>query len=652
MNNDKHSKRSGDEPLGNTSVNPTFDAVLAARLSRRRLLQGSLSAGTLAFFGVSLTGCGGGGSSDSGSEPPPANLLGFNAIPISSTDTLSVAAGYTAVAFAPWGTPLTGSLPPYLDGGLNSGTEQEQQVGMHHDGMHYFPIDSKTGGSSSTEGLLVINHEYIDPNTLHPNGPTVMDNQRVVTDEVRKEIAAHGVSVVHIRQQNGVWSIVTPSPFNRRITAGTPMTLSGPVAGSDFVKTLHSPDGSRTRGTLNNCANGYTPWNTYLTCEENWAGYFVNKDETLPREHRRYGVSTSTGRYGWETVTTGEDEYLRFNASTQGATATDDYRNEPNAFGWIVEIDPFDPNSTPVKRTALGRFAHESVAIHAPSAGKPIVAYSGDDSRFEYIYKFVSAGNYDAATANGSLLDSGTLYVAKFNNDGTGEWLALVFGQNGLTEANGFTSQADVLVNTRTAADLVGATKMDRPEWIAIHPDTADVYCTLTNNSRRTLEQVDGANPRGPNPYGHIIKWTEDSADYTGTTFTWDIFILSGTVQDSSGLTADNFHNSPDGLWFDTAGRLWIQTDGQYGEPWGNNQMLAADTATGELRRFFVGPLECEVTGITATPDRKTLFVNIQHPGEDGSPTELTSHWPDGGSARPRSSTVIITKDDGGEVGS
>ena len=657
---------SGVDPQTNFSLNPTFAAIIDSRMARRKFLKGSMGAAVAAFIGGSLAGC----SSNNDGEPAPVvtpvatpALLGFTAVAAGRADAIVVPQGYSAKAFLPWGTPLTGSYPPFLADASNSGSEQEQQVGMHHDGMHFFPIDTRSGGTSSTEGLLVFNHEYIDHNLIHSNG---IDTVPRIADQVHKEIAAHGVTVAHIqRQANGDWELVANSPFNRRITGATPMQLAGPVRGSSKVVTKYSPDGSATRGTLNNCGNGFTPWGTYLTCEENWAGYFVNTDAEQPREHSRYGVSDNNGRYFWETATPEADVYQRFNASSTGATAAEDYRNEPNTFGWIVEIDPFNPDSVPQKRTALGRFGHEGIIFGKLEEGKPVVLYSGDDSRFEYIYKFVSSAPYYKNTAGGHLLNDGTLYVARFNDDGSGDWLALDinnadFIAKAAAAGVSFTDQADVLLNTRLAADVAGATKMDRPEWGAVHPETGEVYFTLTNNSRRTAEQVDAANPRADNTEGHIIRWHERDTQ-AATAFDWDIFLLAGDVgTETPGtpltLNADNHLASPDGLWFDKNGLLWIQTDmsgSQQGEgPYGNNQMLVADPVTRQIKRFLVGPTDCEVTGISATPDMKTLFVNIQHPGDRSTPGNFTSHWPDGGTNRPRSATVIITKDDGGVIGS
>ena len=445
-----------------------------------------------------------------------------------------------------------------------------------------------------------------------------------------------------------------------------------------------------TRGTLNNCSHGYTPWNTYLTCEENWSGYFRNSTDASadrPREHRRYGVphSGQSSRYNWETATPalGNDLSVRFDCGSIEASAVEDYRNEPNTMGWIVEIDPFDPFSTPKKRTTMGRFGHEGIIFAAPVAGEPVVFYSGDDATNEYIYKFVSKNVYQPGLRGDDLLDEGVLYVAKFNSDGSGEWLPLdltdpdfadaVTAANGSTVSgilfDGFANQGDVLLNTRLAADIAGATKMDRPEWGAVCPRTGMVYFALTNNSGRST--ADDANPRTSNRTGHIIRWLEDGSS-AATSFQWDIFMLAGgTTGALAGavfpgdvsetvLTDDNVLASPDGIWFDDAGVLWIQTDmsgsqqsgtGPDGD-FGNNQMLAAETDTGVIRRFLVGPKDAEVTGVVMTPDRKTMFVNIQHPGDRSDPGQFTSNFPaNDGVSRPRSSTVVITRTDGGEIG-
>jgi len=656
----------GDEVPSNSSANRNFYDVIETRIARRGFLMGGIASVAAGLFGAGL-------GARRAAAMEPSGLIGFKPVPVSFEDKVIVPEGYRVQVFAPWGTPVTGDMPAFRPG-ANTGAEQGMQVGMHHDGMHFFPI-----GGSSTDGLLVLNHEYVEPRYLHADAwkGQALDGETVVfdaegkraDDEVLKEMNAHGVTVARIsRGADGTWTVVA-DPMNRRITALTEMEIAGPARGSAHMVTKFSPDGTRTRGTLNNCAHGVTPWNTYMSAEENWAGYFINADGEMPREHKRYGVSAEASRYGWEKAASGADEYVRFDAAAKGAAPDGDYRNEPNTFGWLIEFDPFDPASVPVKRTALGRFAHEGIVFAPPVAGKPVVAYSGDDARFEYIYRFVSAAPYDPATASGALLDEGTLYVARFNDDGTGEWLALAPGQNGLTPENGFADLADILVNTRAAADQAGATKMDRPEWGTVDPKTGEVYFALTNNNRRTQVQVDAANPRAENNFGQIIRWRYEGGDHTRTDFGWDLFILAGTdrhsaVKDEMALGEDNIFACPDGVWCDADGRLWIQTDmgdigpGQEGplKDFGMNQMLAADPATGEIRRFMTGPWGQEITGMITTPDQTTLFINVQHPGAHATPEDFAagrygSGFPDYDGTVPRSATLIITREDGGKIG-
>ncbi|MBP6563796.1 MAG: PhoX family phosphatase, partial [Neisseriaceae bacterium] len=444
-------------------------------------------------------------------------------------------------------------------------------------------------------------------------------------------------------------------------TPTTPMTLSGPAKGHPLMRTAADKRGEKVLGTMQNCANGQTPWGTYLTCEENWSDIFVKASGEMTPLEKRYGIATKDSGYRWSEV----DE--RFDVLKNP--------NEPNRFGWVVEIDPFNPKSTPVKHTALGRIKHEGATMAVAPDGR-VVVYMGDDQKFEYIYKFISTKTYQPTNgaANMRLLEEGTLYVAKFNEDGSGAWLPLIYGQGPLTSANGFQDQGEVLINTRRAADLMGATKMDRPEWIAVDPTRAgSVYCTLTNNNDRGKDGkpgTDAANPRANNLFGHIIHWQERQADVAQLAFTWDILALAGSpfaqkAEHQGNLVGDAF-GSPDGLSFDHRGVLWVQTDVSSSTlnlkdyaGMGNNQMLAVVPETGEFKRFLTGPNGAEVTGIAFTPDNRTLFINIQHPGEpaDGPSDHLQpkglSSWPDGPSGgRPRSATVVIQKIDGGIIGS
>ena len=677
-----------DDIPANQSANPTLQQIIDRTVSRRALLKSGLGIATLPFFGA-LAACGSGDDAATlAAAPAPVSLTApspvteqikslaeaFAPVPTSTADAVLVPDGYVAEVLYRWGDPLKSTAAFGWRGDASEGwLEQENQAGDNHDGMSFFPLSAD---NASESGLLVMNHEYVNYEYFFaPGGDPADWLAPWNADKARKALAGHGVSVVEVRRgADGKWSYLLDSRYNRRITGYTPMEITGPAAGAEAMKTAADATGTLVLGTLNNCANGKTPWGTYLTCEENFNGYFGSTDPAYVRTalERRYGVNTSSS-YRWHEV----DE--RFDISKNP--------NEPNRFGWIVEIDPFNPTSTPKKRTALGRFKHENAEVVIAPDGRAVV-YMGDDQANDYIYKFVSEGKYDAAdpAANRDLLDRGTLYVAKFDNGatdgdfkGVGEWVALVQGQNGLDAAAGFASQADVLINTRGAADLVGATKMDRPEWIAANPKkVGEVFCALTNNSGRTV--TDDANPRAANRYGQIVRWNEAGDDATALTFEWDLFLVAGNPiaytdrtdlrSGSSVITADNTFNSPDGIGFDHDGRLWIQTDGNFSnvndyQGQGNNQMLVADLDTGELQRFFVGPSGCEVTGLAFTPDMKTMFVNIQHPGELGShpnkpagygDNEIAndplafSKWPEASGGRPRSATVVVRKADGGKL--
>ncbi|QSX31707.1 PhoX family phosphatase [Shewanella cyperi] len=684
------SKATFDPTRYNNSNNTSFAEVLDKHLSRRHFVKSGLGLGALtAFGGFGLAGC----NSDDKTTPtptdpvpptpvPPARSsvsLGFNSIPGSLTDAVTIPEGYKAQILAPWGTPLNDKAAPWKADGSNTAEDQANSVGQNHDGMHFFPLND-----AADDGLLCINHEYIEQDALHPMGPTLDADTglRNVIDEVRKEINAHGITVVRIRLVEGNWTVVTNDSHNRRITGASTLDIAGPVAYSEHLVTPFSPDGSQARGTLNNCGNGYTPWGTYLTCEENWPEYFVNKGE-LTESQKRIGIGTSKTRYGWADLAGNEeervDEFARFDVTATGAGALYDYRNEANGHGYIVEIDPYSPNARGVKRTALGRFRHEGCTFGKLEEGKSLVFYSGHDSRFEYLYKFVSKASWseaDAKPANrlatgAKYMDDGVLYVARFNEDGSGTWLALEPGsstQDGKTLADYFATQADILLNTPGAADLLGATPMDRPEWCAVDPFTGSAYLTLTNNSKRT--ETNPANPRLKNNFGHIIRWDEGASD---TEFNWDIFVFGAPTDNVdynlSNLSEFNQFASPDGLSFDKRGILWIQTDNGASEvtSYTNDQMLAVVPSTltdgdgkqqtigeanqTELRRFFVGPNGCEVTGFAISPDYRSVFANIQHPDNWPVSNDATEATPAGERIRPRAATVVIRKLDGTEVG-
>ncbi len=578
---------------------------MTGQINRRMLLKGTLAAAV-----GYLAGC----TTNQLTVNKKGPRVGFTPVSMSAVDgkRIVIADEYEYQVFIPWGEPLTPGAPPWS--WPPTAHAQAQQIGTGHDGMTYFPLSD-----DGRHGLLVLNHEFgynIQVlGTEHPaSAEDVLTSQHAV-----------GVSVIEIQESEGAWTQVQNSKYARRIHANTPVTMSGPVSGHALVRNnANNP----FTGTFNNCANGETPWGTYLTCEENIQFHFGSNDAfESSAAQSRYGLSTDGSWFGWHRFDP------RFDLSNS------DYTNEPNRFGWVVEIDPFDSSSTPVKRSALGRFQHEGATVVEGKDGH-VVVYMGDDERFEFIYKFVSSQPWRQMRAAGlSPLDDGTLYVARFDDDGSGEWLPLTFSNPELTDS--FSDQADVLVHARLAATRVGATPMDRPEWITIAPN-GDVYCTLTNNTKR--EQSDAANPKAPNPYGQIIRW-HDKDDHTGLRFTWDHFLICDDVygtEDSLG--------SPDGLWADPEGRLFICTDGpQFGDK--PNQLLVADTVTGKLSRLLTGVTDCEITGLTTTPDQRTLFVNIQHPGNGDS--KVTS-FPalDDGETVPRDCTLVVRRKDRGIIGS
>ncbi|MCU0936536.1 MAG: PhoX family phosphatase [Gammaproteobacteria bacterium] len=779
-------------PSGNESIRDVLDRV---QLNRRRFLQTSVSASVLAALG-GVTVEGFVRAVEAAPIPPASGFggIGFESIlpslaPVA--DQVAVPPGYRVEPLLCWGDPILPGAPAWLEDATQSASDQEKQFGMHCDGSHFFPFPSRGvgAGESPTRGLMCVNHEYTHEEILHPDGlehvpanaskgvPELGKQGSVLTvQKVRKSQAAHGVSVVEIAKRGGKWQAVPNSPFGRRITANTPMKISGPAAGHALLKvkqfditpngsvdTGKLTDGTVAWGTANNCAHGYTPWGTYIACEENWNGYFGWKDggKTAPTPlESRYGIARNGFVYNNASSSAAADAiysiYKWYQKDDRWDTAVDP--NTANTFGWRVEIDPFDPKSTPVKRTALGRFKCES-AQFVVGNDNHVGVYMGDDERNEYIYKFVCAGRFDPKNraANRNLLDQGTLYVAKFTDTAVagkpdtyrGQWIPLrpdtltviddgAGGKKRLRDLPEFAGASDaevqalICIKTRMAGDAVGATIMDRPEWTALRtydapgksdarygygPDRPlEVYCTLTNNNRRggggssigtsinnpngstaaasARPPVDVANPRPDNDYGHIIRWREDGHTPTAVGFEWDLFVLCGDSAHGKSLGGtylkDNFigvgasdpdfnkriyegnitdvpagsadFGAPDGMWFDHFGRLWIQTDqaGDGSGDWkniGSNVMVCALTS----------PPNCEVTGVVTTPDGRAMFVGIQHPGEDSTANDPTqySNWPqgqfgtnsagialpNGPGRRPRSTVLVITREDGGVVG-
>ena len=754
-----------DHRLLNASENEPFSSVLERRVSRRSIMRGGLNVAAVSMLaGFGLTACSDDDNdnvSSSDGDRAAAMMLAFEALEGSQQDAVVVpgasssqgsaaltagaaaaTSGYTAQVVMPWGTPINNNGQAWNQNLAFTPEIQANSVGMHHDGMHNFPISDDTASSNF---IMALNNEYIDQLALFdvistgvaPQGYDYdaesrrldRNDQPRAADDSRTEINAHGVTVVELRRnENRVWDVVRSSQYNRRVTSATPCDLAGPVAGSDYVVTAYDNTGTSTRGTNNNCANGFTPWGTYLTCEENWPNVF-RKDSGRAADDNRLGIPTGSTRYGWETsagdATESADEFARFNATPTGETAAEDYRNEPRTFGYIVEIDPYNATSRPVKRTALGRFRHEGCWPGKLVEGEPVVFYSGHDSRNEYIYKFVSDAVWNPADANtagattdrlaigAKYMDAGTLYAARFNADGSGEWLELEpdtivpasagsrYAGMTLASALGLEAgdRAGIIIHTCDAADLMGATPMDRPEWGTVDPVSGEVYMTLTNNSDRLPEgqsptfsngssieepgsaydeaPVNAANPRVNNNDGQVIRWVEPSPG--DTRFSWDIFVFGALGTDSeaedynrSSLTAQNYFSSCDGLWYDDRGDgqgiLWIETDTggtsvtndqvlavvPQGLQKGNNASVINSENQAQLKRFAVGPNGCEVTGIFATPDKTALFINIQHPSnwpidDSGSNTPDATVEPSG-NVRPRASTVVIQKADGGQI--
>ncbi len=610
-------------PEDDQSQSSPFHQVVEDAFSRRTVLTGTASAALFTMFGCAITNNGLRGATDKDSNGP-SELMQFSPVSLQKATTPAnqqwplISDDYQYDLILPWGDPIDPSGPKFS--WPPNPEDQAQQIGIGHDGMWFFPDPKRP----NTKGALALNHEFGSSTVIF--GKLVPQN----LDEARVSQHAHGVSILNIERIGGKWKVVGGNN-SRRIHVNTPVEFSGPVANHAL---LHNPANNMPRGTLNNCAMGHTPWNTYLTCEENWPFYFGSTSSEFEptEEQKRYNL---VGRsfYGWH------DFDARFDLQDDG------FANESNRFGWVVEIDPWNARQRPVKHTALGRFGHEGATV-AVGRDKRIVVYMGDDSGGEHIYKFVGNSDYETTLGRGiSPLADGRLYVARFNDDFTGDWLELSTDVSSLAER--FADDAEILTFPRIASKVVGATPMDRPEWIAIAPNQ-DVYCTLTNNAGRT--EPNAANPMAPNIHGHIVRW-RDSDDHTGTTFTWDVFTLARDTQHTESL-----FSSPDGLWADPDGRLFVETDGTQtdGESTINNQLLVMDSNSGEIRRLFTGVSGCEITGLAVTPDRRTMFINIQHPGvEARSPT--TGHtFPDlgGTNAIPRDCTVAISRKDGGIVGS
>jgi len=688
----------------NPTTEPSLDDLIQRRFSRRDLLRGALGAlatGPLAGLAAGTAAAATGEPQRPASSSPDApTRFDFPEIPRGVDATHHVAPGYSAQVLIRWGDPLLPGAPPF-DPQRPSAAAQRRQFGYNNDFIGY--ISLPLGSSNSEHGLLCINHEYTNTGLMFPGLADAEDPAAALTRAmVDTELAAHGGSVVEIHKVGGQWRLVPGSRFNRRIDAlTTPMRIAGPAAGHPRLRTRADPTGRRVIGTLNNCAGGITPWGTYLMAEENFHLYFAGSLDDHPEQRNYARCGMPAPRYAWA------KHHRRFDLNAEP--------NEANRFGWIVEMDPFDPDAPPVKRTALGRFKHEGAECIVNGDGR-LVIYSGDDQRFEYLYKFVTegtvtplpepdadpagqtfAGRIDAAgqvhfreqdvhrriaearAANRDLLDHGTLYVAGLDADGGLQWLPLVHGQGPLTAEHGFDSQADVLIETRRAATLLGATPMDRPEDVEPNPLTGKVYVSLTNNKHRGKDgyaDTDAANPRAENLWGQVLELTPTDGDHAANTARWNLLVRAGDPTDPAvgarwnpATSEHGWFACPDNCAVDPAGRLWIATD--QGGGWlvtsgGADGVYALETegpGRGTARAFFRAPVGAEMCGPRFTPDGRTLFVAVQHPAADGAEAypgferpstfeDPATRWPDfADGIPPRPSVVAITRDDGGEIG-
>jgi len=637
----------------NLSVNPTLGDVIAARFHRRDLLKGALGVAAIsATIGPRALA-----AAVPAQAGATASRFTFKEIEAGVDANHRVAEGYDAKILIRWGDPVLPGAAPF-DPMKQSAAAQKLQFGYNNDYLGYLPMPG--AANPSQHGLLVVNHEYTNEELMFPGigeQHAKNDFEKMTAEFVGIEKAAMGGSVLEVRRDAAGWSVVANSKYARRIDADTPMEMAGPAAGHPRLQTKADPSGKRAFGMFNNCAGGITPWGTWLTCEENFHGYFTGKlDPNHPeaRNYKRYGVPDTY--YVWGRF----DD--RFDISKEP--------NEANRFGWTVEIDPFAPASVPKKRTALGRYKREGAAGIVNKDGRYVI-YSGDDERFEYVYRFVTSRRVDLTNraANRDILDEGTLSVARYNADGSIDWLPLVYGQGPLMQANGFASQADIVIETRRAADLLGATQMDRPEDVEANPKTNKVYVALTNNNRRKAGDVNAANPRADNRFGHLIEMTPPDGDHAADKFAWEILLKCGDPSIaavgagfSSETTKNGWFGMPDNLAFDSNGGLWVATDGNSQKRTGRSDGLwtveTEGAARGTSKHFFRVPSGAELCGPAFTPDDETLFVSVQHPGEsddEGAPPTFenpNTRWPDfQPNMPPRPSVLAITKHGGGKIG-
>ena len=643
----------------NPTANRTMGEIIAARFSRRSFLGGSMAATAISATVSPLALL---AAAEARAQGTPGFAFDFPEVEAGVDADHHVAAGYDARILLRWGDPLFPDSPEFDP--LNQTPEaQAKQFGYNNDYVGYITIEG-----SSEHGLLVVNHEYTNAHLMFPGIVSVAGEgaEAEVTvapaDQKRVDIemAAHGGTIVEIEKADGVWSVVRDGRKNRRITATTEMAITGPAAGHPRLQTSADAE----RHARSSAPSTTAPAASRPGAPTSWprrtstATSSASCPKAMPRRRTTIGSACRTATYEWGNF------YDRYDISKEP--------NEPNRFGWIVEVDVEDPTSLPRKRTALGRFKHEGAESIVNGDGR-VVFYLGDDERFDYVYKFVTAGTFnpDDRAANMDLLDAGTLYVARFDEGGAVAWLPLVHGEGPLTEANGFASQADVLIETRRAADLLEATPMDRPEDIEPDSGRGRVYVMLTNNTRR--EEANPANPRIDNAFGHIIEIAEANGDFAATEGTWEILLKCGdpSVAEvgatfSTETTANGWFGMPDNCAIDADGRLWVATDGNSPGETGRTDGLWAVGTEGEAARtsrlFYRVPVGGELCGPMPTPDLATFFVAVQHPGDGGDDWEgfgrpsyfedPSTRWPDFADGMPmRPSVVAITRQGGGKIG-
>ncbi len=627
------------------NTSPNFQDVLSIRMSRRQVLSAIGYTGAA----LALSGCSVAtqnelvqsvGDKTQSSAP---DSLPFQEVAHGLDEFFTVPEGYNTQVLIRWGDPIFEDAPAFAPANQTE-RAQLKQFGYNNDFIGYVPLPF--GSTSSSRGLLVVNHEYVRSEMMFPGSPNVTE---LTQEQSKVNMASHGLSVVEIQKdENGQWQTILDSTYNRRITPNTEMMITGPSAGSKRLKTTYSPDGIKTFGTYGNCSGGVTPWGTILTGEENidymFGGEFANNPEK--ENYDRFGMK-EVFRGSWGLYNE------RFDMTKTPA--------EPLHAGWVVEIDPYDPNSTPKKRTALGRFKHEGANVFINKDGH-VVAYTGDDQRFEYLYRFVSKNKYqpDNRKANMELLEDGNLFCAKFEDDGSVKWLPMQYGNGPLNEQNGFSSQADIQIDCRKAADLLGATPMDRPEDVEVNPVTAQVYVMLTNNHERKNIQTDGPNPRAQNHAGQVLELTPPDGNHNADVFTWDLILVCGPKEDDGtkyhpAVSENGWLACPDNCAFDTLGNMWISSDGA--KMFGVADGVWATEVKGENRgltkRFLRAPIGAEMCGPFFTPDAENFFSAVQHPGEGSTFDEPSTRWPDfDPQIPPRPSVVVITKNGGGRIGS